>query len=187
ETQAYDHLNSRLVITSHSGQIKMFSLKKANLKHLWTVNTSGVVPRAALFFGGANQSLLTFGLENGEMCCREAQNSNVLWKKTLAGGMFTKQCAFTDGAKIAVCGSDSNKVYIMDVTTGECLQTLTSGKGLFQELRDMTQTVAATSANGGQITCGSTGGTISLFQKEVSIFSTKESNTTLTLTVGGGG
>ena len=44
---------------------------------------------------------------------------------------FTKQCAFVDGAKIAVCGSDSNEVHIMDVATGECFQTLTSGKGLF--------------------------------------------------------
>lgn len=125
-------------------------------------------------------------------CCREAQNSNVLWKRTLAGGMwvenfysgdnsqnvfecsgnaalssdettliidnlstavfdiynlpasdpsrslslaptrrFTKQCTFVDGAKIAVCGSDSNNVHVMDVTTGKCLQTLTSGKGMF--------------------------------------------------------
>jgi hypothetical protein len=46
---------------------------------------------------------------------------------------FTKQCAFIDGTKTVVCGSDSNNVHIMDVTTGECLQTLTSGKGLFWE------------------------------------------------------
>lgn len=32
----------------------------------------------------------------------------------------------------------------------------------------MTQTVAATNANGGQIACGSTSGRISLWEKEVS-------------------
>ena len=47
---------------------------------------------------------------------------------------FTKQCTFVDGAKTAVCGSDSNNVHVMDVTTGECLQTLTAGKGLFWKL-----------------------------------------------------
>ena len=125
-------------------------------------------------------------------CYCKAQIPNVLWKKTLAGGMwvemfysrdngkivflcsgnaalssnettlivdnlstaifyvyslpadepscslslapmwrFTKQCTFVDGAKIAVCGSNSNNARIMDVTMGECFQRLTSGKCLF--------------------------------------------------------
>jgi len=42
---------------------------------------------------------------------------------------FPKQCIFSEGAKVAVCGSDHNNVYIVDVTTSEGIQTLRCGEG----------------------------------------------------------
>jgi DNA-binding beta-propeller fold protein YncE len=42
---------------------------------------------------------------------------------------FPKQCIFSGGAKVAVCGSDNNSVYVVDVTTSEGIQTLRCGEG----------------------------------------------------------
>jgi DNA-binding beta-propeller fold protein YncE len=42
---------------------------------------------------------------------------------------FPKQCIFSEGTKVAVCGSDNNRVYVVDVTTSEGIQTLRCGEG----------------------------------------------------------
>ena len=85
EALAYDRLNSRLAITSHSGQVKLFNVDKCKrlcytdididlilgavvLKPMWAINTGNDILRAVFFFGGAKQFLLTLALESGEMC-----------------------------------------------------------------------------------------------------------------------
>lgn len=42
---------------------------------------------------------------------------------------FTKQGLFAEDAKIAVCGSDHGRVQIVEVASGQCLQSLRSGQG----------------------------------------------------------
>ncbi len=42
---------------------------------------------------------------------------------------YTKQCIFSEGAKIAVCGSTVNKIHLVDVTTNEIVQALTARNG----------------------------------------------------------
>ena len=86
EALAYDQLNSRLAITSHSGHVKLFDVDKCKsfcvvlmsilisfwtavvLKPIWAINTRNNIPHAVFFFGGAKQFLLTLALESGEMC-----------------------------------------------------------------------------------------------------------------------
>ncbi|KAF8223748.1 hypothetical protein L208DRAFT_1381361 [Tricholoma matsutake] len=170
DSTAYDPLNRRLAVASHSGQMKLFNIEQCvNLVLVWTASIGNVIPRGLAFFGGANQSLLTLGLEMGEMSCRDAQNSNVLWTKTLAGGVrFTKQCVFMEGGKVAICGSDNSRVQVVDVFSGECLQSLPLGTG--QE-RELIQAIASTALDGGWflIAGGSSSGIpgISLWEKKL--------------------
>lgn len=42
---------------------------------------------------------------------------------------FPKQCVFSDGAQVAICGSTTNKVYVVDVTSSDIIQTLVGGDG----------------------------------------------------------
>lgn len=42
---------------------------------------------------------------------------------------FTKQCVFAEGGKVAICGSDNGRVQVVDVSSGECLQSLPLGTG----------------------------------------------------------
>ncbi len=42
---------------------------------------------------------------------------------------YPRQCIFSEGAKIAVCGSTINKVYVVDVTANEIVQTLQAREG----------------------------------------------------------
>lgn len=42
---------------------------------------------------------------------------------------FAKQCVFSERGKVAVCGSDCGKVHVVDVATGQCLQSLRTEKG----------------------------------------------------------
>lgn len=42
---------------------------------------------------------------------------------------FPKQCIFSDGDKGAICGSTTNKVYVVDVTSSDIIQTLIGGDG----------------------------------------------------------
>lgn len=44
---------------------------------------------------------------------------------------YTKQCQFFEGTKLAVCGSDINKVFLVDVSNNYIVQTLTGGDGTF--------------------------------------------------------
>ena len=37
---------------------------------------------------------------------------------------YPRQCIFSESARIAVCGSTINKVYVVDVTANEIIQTL---------------------------------------------------------------
>ena len=71
---------------------------------------------------------------------------------------FTKQCTFSEGVKVAVCGSDNGVVEVVDVVTGEVLQSLHPNSGqstCFQLSRhspcykehNLIQTVAANTAN----------------------------------------
>ena len=42
---------------------------------------------------------------------------------------YTKQCTFSEGSEIAVCGSTTNTIYVVDVAANEVLQKLTAGDG----------------------------------------------------------
>jgi DNA-binding beta-propeller fold protein YncE len=42
---------------------------------------------------------------------------------------FTKQCVFGEGGKVAVCGSDNGRVHVVDVASGESIQSLPLGAG----------------------------------------------------------
>uniref|UniRef100_A0A8H8CE81 Uncharacterized protein n=1 Tax=Psilocybe cubensis TaxID=181762 RepID=A0A8H8CE81_PSICU len=183
EKMAFDKLNNRLAVTSHSGEIKVFAVNNTSLRLLWADNIGKVITSGLFFFGGSNQSLLTIGLETSEMKCLDASKRGPpLWTKHLIGGIgsaslssdetlllvdnlatgnfdvyqiadnsplrslpigstrrFSKQCAFFEGSKIAVCGSDTNKVFIVDVANNYVVQTLTTCRGTY-----MTQTVCVT-------------------------------------------
>lgn len=106
EVQTFDPINCRLALASHSGQIKMFDVDgSCKLTATWKASINDAIPSGLIFFGGANQNLLIHGTETGQMwvkfltrlstsqirffrVCRNAQNSTVLWTKTLAGGML---------------------------------------------------------------------------------------------------
>lgn len=49
---------------------------------------------------------------------------------------FAKQCVFAEGGKVAVCGSDNSRVHVVDVTSGECLQSLSLGTGVCKHKYD---------------------------------------------------
>ena len=42
---------------------------------------------------------------------------------------YTKQCTFSEGSEIAVCGSTTNMIYVVDMAANEVLQKLTAGDG----------------------------------------------------------
>ena len=42
---------------------------------------------------------------------------------------FPKQCTFSDGAQVSVCGSTTNKIYVVDVISSDIIQTLVAGDG----------------------------------------------------------
>lgn len=42
---------------------------------------------------------------------------------------YPRQCTFSETAKVAVCRSTINKVYVVDVTANEIIQTLHAGDG----------------------------------------------------------
>ncbi|KAG6884258.1 hypothetical protein C0993_012731 [Termitomyces sp. T159_Od127] len=81
ESQAYDNVNSRLALASHSGILKVFKLRRKSLILLWEVNTQTDIPRSLHFFGSGKRYLLTSLLEavsvkmemirplNGDDCC----------------------------------------------------------------------------------------------------------------------
>ncbi len=84
EAMAYDRINSKLAVTSHSGDIAIYSVDKRKrvalreyhedndyraviLTLLWTKSMKDVVPRAVFFHGPANSLLLILGLETGDV------------------------------------------------------------------------------------------------------------------------
>ncbi|KAF8874087.1 WD40-repeat-containing domain protein [Infundibulicybe gibba] len=108
ETQAYDTLNHRLAVASHSGLIKMFSVENGvTLTTIWSAIMNDAIPRGLVFFGGGNQNLAIHGLETGEMTCRDAQTANVLWTKTLACGIGN-----------AVLSPDETTLVVDNLTSG---------------------------------------------------------------------
>lgn len=93
---------------------------------------------------------------------------------------YTKQCQFFEGSKLAVCGSDTNKVFLMDVSNNYIVQTLTAGDGKFifaffffaeTDVKnvaetEMTQTVGVTPASSRKVfIAGASGGSIHLWEK----------------------
>ena len=48
--------------------------------------------------------------------------------------LFVKGVAFAESATLAVAGGDSGELHIFEVATGEKLQSLRHGKGIFQVL-----------------------------------------------------
>lgn len=44
---------------------------------------------------------------------------------------FTKQCVFSDDAKVAICGGSIGMVHAVDVSSGESIQSLRCGEGTF--------------------------------------------------------
>ncbi|KJA13231.1 hypothetical protein HYPSUDRAFT_209716 [Hypholoma sublateritium FD-334 SS-4] len=86
EAMSFDRINSRLAISSHSGQIKVVTVStNLGLQPLWQSKVDAAIPRA-LFLHGANNSLLmTLSLETGEL---EADSGSRLWAKPLEGAIF---------------------------------------------------------------------------------------------------
>ncbi|KAF8059013.1 WD40-repeat-containing domain protein [Lyophyllum atratum] len=106
--QAYDPLHCRLAVASQSGVMKVYSVEKCvNLTPLWTTSMEGAIPRGLNFFGGDNQYLLSLGLETGEMICRDAQTSNIQWRKNLLGGVGH-----------AALSPDETTLLVDNITTG---------------------------------------------------------------------
>lgn len=84
EAMAYDRINSKLALTSHSGDVAIYSVDKRKrfalgecnevngcraviLTLLWTKSMKEVIPRAVFFHGPANSLLLILGLETGDV------------------------------------------------------------------------------------------------------------------------
>lgn len=85
EAMAYDRINSKLAVTSHSGEVAVYSVDKRKqntpgghelklndyraviLTLLWTKSTKEVIPRAVFFHGPANLLLLILCLETGDV------------------------------------------------------------------------------------------------------------------------
>ena len=84
EAMAYDRINSKLAVTSHSGDVAIYSVDKCKwftlgeyneangyqaviLTLLWTKSMDKVIPRAVFFHGPANSLLLILGLETGDV------------------------------------------------------------------------------------------------------------------------
>lgn len=57
------------------------SLLTVTLTVIWATNMKTSIPRGLLFFGGANQSLLTHGLETGEMYVTFLLPGLPIWKR----------------------------------------------------------------------------------------------------------
>ncbi|KAF8057798.1 WD40-repeat-containing domain protein [Lyophyllum atratum] len=56
-----------------------------------------------------------------------------------------KQCSFAQAGKIAVCGSDNGKIYVADMATGECIQTIPAATA-----SEAVQTIATTTVGDGR-------------------------------------
>ncbi|KAG6871656.1 hypothetical protein C0995_001730 [Termitomyces sp. Mi166 len=157
--KVYDAANQQLVIASHGGTLKLFSVDGGvDLIKLWTIaEPLQAIPISLAFFGGGNQSLLVHKIENGEMTCQDAQTSEVLWQnghaalslhedllvhnltesymqvsRSLPEAVFpvnfqrqiTFQGTWAEDRKIAVCGSDHDTIYVLDVVMQEVVQQL---------------------------------------------------------------
>ena len=82
---AHDRINSKLAVTSHSGDITVYAVDKCKqityrnddanylcdqavvLTPIWTKDMQAAIPRAVFFHGPANSLLLILGLETGDM------------------------------------------------------------------------------------------------------------------------
>ena len=64
ESFSFDYVHSRLIVTSHYGQIKMFEVNAGMLIDLWTEEMSDAIPRAMLFMDKGS-SVMVYGLETG--------------------------------------------------------------------------------------------------------------------------
>ena len=91
---AHDRLNSKLAVTSHSGDITVYAIDKCKLITLgkdgtnkqcdravvltpiWTKSLKAAIPRAVFFHGPANSLLLILGLETGDMQVEKSVLSN---------------------------------------------------------------------------------------------------------------
>jgi hypothetical protein len=64
ESFSFDYVHSRLIVTSHYSQIKMFEVNAGMLIDLWTEEMSDAIPRATLFMDKGS-SVMVYGLETG--------------------------------------------------------------------------------------------------------------------------
>ncbi|KNZ79438.1 hypothetical protein J132_09973 [Termitomyces sp. J132] len=87
EAQAYDPVNRRLALASHSGLLKMFKLRSKSLILLWDVKLYSDIPRSLQFFGPGNRYVLSAFLEQGEIISYNGENATIEWRRLLLGGI----------------------------------------------------------------------------------------------------
>ncbi|KNZ71721.1 hypothetical protein J132_07403 [Termitomyces sp. J132] len=87
--QACDDANQRLVVASHNGTIKLFSVSAGvDMTELWVIPpVADAIPADLKFFGAGSQNILLTKIENGEILCIDAQTSNQLWQKHLTSAI----------------------------------------------------------------------------------------------------
>ena len=66
EIFSFDYVHSRLIVTSHYGQIKMFMVNASMLIDLWTEEMSDAIPHVTLFMDKGS-SVMVYGLETGRV------------------------------------------------------------------------------------------------------------------------
>ncbi|KAH9476187.1 hypothetical protein JR316_0011758 [Psilocybe cubensis] len=129
ENLVFDKINGRLIASSHSGAVKMYSVDavagSANLVWEAPSNRPGI-PTSVLFFGSTNEKLLSFGLENGDVCCRDASNGEVLWTKKLASGIGSAAIS-SDQTVIIVNNLNNGNFDVYQTPDMSPLQTLAVG------------------------------------------------------------
>ncbi|KNZ78237.1 hypothetical protein J132_01448 [Termitomyces sp. J132] len=88
-TQACDDANQQLVVASHNGTIKLFSVSAGvDMTELWVIPpTADAIPASLKLFGAGSQNILLTKIENSEILCIDAQTSNQLWQKHLTSAI----------------------------------------------------------------------------------------------------
>ncbi|KAG6896250.1 hypothetical protein C0992_009511 [Termitomyces sp. T32_za158] len=128
EAQAYDSVNSKVALASHSGVIKVFKLRRKSLILLWEINDQSDIPRSLQFFGSGKRYLLSSMLESGEIICRNGDDSTVEWKRLLLGGIGNAVLS-PDGSALLVDNLNTNDFDLFRFPTGS-LHTSISSKSL---------------------------------------------------------
>ncbi|KAG6905967.1 hypothetical protein DXG01_016610 [Tephrocybe rancida] len=172
EALAFDPLNKRLFVASHSGQLRMYAFQAPRTLTVIWKSTMSSIPRAPRFFGGLA------AMRKPQKFCGRRSFRAAWWsgnaalsvdESTLLVGnlntgafdvyrfpstiphsslpdpatrLFTRDIVFAEQSKIAVGGSDTGVVLIVDLADLKTVQKLTVSPG------DLVQAVAAVTVDG---------------------------------------